>query len=75
MKCIEKHRTNTKRTSRVYDTAATPYARVMAHKYIRASVKKKLKAFHETLDVSALRKEIKRLRTELFKGARFTKND
>ncbi len=75
MKCIEKHRTNTKHTSRVYDTAATPYARVMTHKDICVSVKKKLKAFHETLDVFALRKEIEQLRTKLFKGAQFTRND
>ena len=73
MKCIAKHRTNTKRGGRVYDTAATPYARVLAHQEIDANVKKKLRAFRETLDVFALRKEIEELRTLLFKGAKFTK--
>lgn len=75
MKCVKKHRTNVKRTSRVYDTAATPYARVMAHKDIDTSIKKELVSFHDTLDVFVLRKEIDRLRKKLFRGARFTKND
>lgn len=73
MKCIKKERTNTKKTTKTYDKAATPYARALAHEKVSPEVNEGLRALHDTLDVVALQKKIATLRMKLFTGAKFTK--
>ena len=73
MKCIEKVKMNKKKSTRVYDNATTPYLRVLLESSVSTSSKEKLERLHNTLDIFSLKQNIDRLRTELFKGARFTK--
>ena len=74
MKCIEKIRYNITHSSRKYDLPKTPYRRFMEHSDIPDSAKKKLEAFHQTLNPKILHDEIMRLRKKLFISAKFTKN-
>lgn len=74
MKCVEKIRFNISHSSRKYDKPKTPYQRFMEHEKIPAEAKKKMKAFHKTLNPKLLHDKILELRKELFKEAKFTKN-
>lgn len=75
MKCTEKMRRNISHSSRKYDSPRTPYQRFMAHEGISKAHKKRMKAFHDTLNPKTLHDEILRLRKKLFKGAKFTRSD
>jgi len=75
MKCVEKIRYNINRSSRKYDVPKTPYRRFMEHSKIPAEAKMKMRAWHETLNPKTLHDEILKTRKELFRGAKFTKND
>jgi hypothetical protein len=57
VKCIEKKRVGSK-IKKVYDTAKTPYERILAHPKIHAGTKETLTQLFETLDPFALRKEV-----------------
>lgn len=56
-KCVEKVRIGSK-YKRKYDTAQTPYTRVMQHSSIDQAVKDKLKAEHEQLNPLLLKKQV-----------------
>ena len=75
MKCIEKIRYNISHSSRKYDEAKTAYQRFMEHPDIDVEDKKKMKAFHLTLNPKVLHDELLKLRKKLFAGAKFTRND
>ena len=75
MKCIEKIRYNITHSSRKYDIPKTPYRRFMEHPDIPDNAKKKLEAFHQTLNPKILHDEILKFRKKLFNGAKFTKNE
>jgi len=64
-KCIEKVRVRL-RYIRNYDTAQTPYQRVLAHPDISEEVKRKLQREHGTLNPLRLKKEIDRLIQKVF---------
>lgn len=66
-KCIEKVRIGS-RYQRRYDTAKTPYSRVIAHSDIQHSVKKILKKDHEMLNPLILKQELDTLHKQLFKA-------
>ena len=73
MKCVEKIRYNISHSSRKYDKPKTPYQRFMEHEKIPKEAKKKMSAFHQTLNPKVLHDRILELRKWLFKGAKFTK--
>lgn len=73
MKCIEKVKKNKAQSSRKYDTAKTPYQRVMEHPSIKQSDKDRLKEFHETLNPKKLHDILSALQKKLYAGAKFTK--
>ena len=73
--CIEKVRHNISHTSRRYDKPQTPYQRFMTHKKIPRDAKKKMSAFHATLNPKVLHDAILVAQRELFKGAKFTRSD
>lgn len=75
MKCIEKIRYNISHSSRKYDVPKTPYQRFMEHHKIPEEAKIKMKIFHETLNPKTLHDQILKTRRELFRGAKFTRND
>ena len=75
MKCVAKIRYNINHSSRKYDVPKTPYQRFMEHPKMPVEAKDKLKALHETLNPKTLHDEILKARTELFRGAKFTKSD
>jgi len=75
MKCIEKIRHNISHSSRKYDIPKTPYQRFMEHPKIPREAKTKMQTFHETLNPKTLHDQILKLRKELFRGAKFTKDD
>ena len=75
MKCVEKIRKNISHSSRKYDISKTPYRRFMEHDKISVEAKEKLKAFHDTLNPKTLHDKITKLRTKLFKNAKFTISD
>jgi hypothetical protein len=75
MKCIEKVRHNISHSSRKYDIPKTPYQRFMEHPKISKEDKEKLQVFHETLNPKTLHDQILKTRRELFRGAKFTRND
>ena len=75
MKCVEKIRYNINHSSRKYDVPKTPYQRFMEQPKIPTETKLKMKAWHETLNPKTLHDEILKRRKELFRGAKFTKND
>lgn len=75
MKCVEKVRKNISHSSRKYDKPKTPYQRFMEHPEMTTEAKKKLQAFHNTLNPKTLHDEILRLRKKLFKNAKFTKSE
>lgn len=75
MKCVEKIRRNISHSSRKYDTPKTPYQRFMEHPKMTREAKRKLKAFHDTLNPKLLHDEILKLRKKLFKNAKFTRSD
>jgi hypothetical protein len=70
VKCIEKKRVGSK-IKKVYDTAKTPYERVLAHPKTSAETKETLTRLFETLDPFELRKEIDRLVGEIQKRGRW----
>ena len=74
-KCIEKIRKNIHHSSRKYDKAATPYQRYMNCESISQTSKDKMYKVHEKLNPKILGDQINKLRTKLFKNAKFTKND
>lgn len=75
MKCVEKIRTNISHSSRKYDKPKTPYQRLMEHPKMTIEAKKKLRAFHDSLNPKTLHDEILKLRKKLFKNAKFTRSD
>ena len=75
MKCVEKIQRNISHSSRKYDTPKTPYQRFMEHPKMTLEAKRKLEAFHDTLNPKVLHDEILRLRKKLFKNAKFTRSD
>lgn len=74
-KCIKKERSNTRRTSRVYDAPATPYERVMRSSRVSEKDKEKLREVHTSLSMIDLKRQIDSAKKKLFKGAKFTKCD
>lgn len=64
-KCIEKVRIGS-RYQRRYDTASTPYRRVIAHPDIPHSVKEKLNKAHEILNPLILKQKLDTLHKHLF---------
>lgn len=75
MKCVEKIRKNICHSSRKYDIAKTPYKRFMEHPLIPEEAKVRMKEIHLTLNPKVLHDRLIAIRKELFKGAKFTKND
>lgn len=69
-KCIEKKRIGS-RVVKKYDTAKTPYERVMAHPGVTRETKETLTRLFEKLDPFVLRKEIDRLVHEIQKRGRW----
>lgn len=65
VKCLKKERINS-RYRRVYDTAQTPYRRVLEHKNIEPHMKDVLRAEYETLNPLKLKRELDRLVTKIF---------
>jgi len=65
MKLVRKVRHGS-RVTRYYDTARTPYQRLLAHPQVPADIKRRLHAEYETLNPLLLRETILRLRQELF---------
>lgn len=70
VKCIEKKRIGAK-IKKVYDTAKTPYERILAHPNISNAAKEKLTHLFETLDPFKLRKEIDVLVMKIQKQSRW----
>lgn len=70
VKCTEKKRIGSK-IKKVYDTAKTPYERVLAHPKTPEKTKETLARLFETLDPFALRKEIDVLVHEIQKRGRW----
>ena len=66
MKLIEKTRDGA-RVRKRYDTAKTPYQRVLESPQIDKKVKRRLKTYYATLNPAALHREIERLQKELNK--------
>ncbi len=56
-KCLKKVRVGS-RYIRVYDTAKTPYQRVMEHPAVSPKAKDKLRAIHEHLDLFELKRQV-----------------
>ncbi len=69
MKLVEKTRTGSK-VKKTYDTAKTPYQRVLDSSCIPKRTKTKLKKTYEKLNPATLKREIDRLQTQLDKLAR-----
>jgi hypothetical protein len=70
VKCIEKKRVGSK-IRKIYDTAKTPYERILAHPNIPDTTKEELARLFETLDPFKLRKEIDALVTKIQKKSRW----
>jgi len=70
VKCIEKKRIGSQ-IKKVYDTAKTPYERVLLHPSVPQENKEKLTVLFESLDPFKLRKEIDVLVREIQKLARW----
>lgn len=70
VKCIEKKRVGAK-IKKVYDTAKTPYERVLAHPKTPEETKETLTRLFETLDPFTLRKEVSYLVHEIQKRGRW----
>lgn len=68
VKCVEKKRVGSKIVKK-YDTAKTPYQRVLACTDIPESTKTELKKRYEILNPVALKKEIAKLKTKIFRNA------
>lgn len=68
-KCLEKKRVGSKYRKQ-YDQPKTAYQRVLEHPAIAEAVKERLRQKHASLNPKTLQKEIDRLRTELFRGAK-----
>jgi len=64
-KCIEKVRIGSK-YKRKYDTAQTPYQRVLASPHVPEENKQKLRQEHEKLNPLVLKQRMEALRTKLF---------
>lgn len=75
MKCVEKIRYNITHSSRKYDKPKTPYQRFMEHPKMSEEAKERMGTFHKTLNPKILHDEILRCRKELFRNAKFTRND
>jgi hypothetical protein len=69
-KCIRKTRIGS-RIVKTYDTAQTPYQRLMAHPNIPHETKEALTRLFDTLDPFALRKDVDRLIHEIQKRGRW----
>lgn len=72
-KCVEKVRIGA-RYRRKYDSAQTPYARVLAHEKISDEIKKDLQEKHAKLNPLNLKREIDKLTAELIKIQRLGGN-
>lgn len=70
VKCIEKKRIGSK-IKKIYDTAKTPYERIIAHPKITDATKERLTQLFETLDPFKLRKEIDDLVMKIQKKSRW----
>lgn len=70
VKCIEKKRVGSK-IKKMYDTAQTPYERVLAHPKTPEKTKETLTRLFETLDPFKLRKEVDDLVREIQKRGRW----
>jgi len=68
MKLKEKTRDGA-RVTRRYDTAATPYARVLRSKEVAPAIKRKLRARYARLNPAKLKRGIERIQRELAKHA------
>lgn len=66
MKLIEKTRIGS-RVTKKYDTAQTPYQRVLDSPYIPKSAKEKLKRQYKTLNPASLKRKITRLQQKLLR--------
>jgi hypothetical protein len=64
-KCIEKTKIG-KKYIKKYDEAQTPFDRVLAHKDMPESVKKKLRNLHNKLNLLELKEEVATLKKKLF---------
>jgi len=69
-KCVQKTRVGS-RIVKIYDTAQTPYQRLIAHPQTSASTKETVNQLFETLDPFMLRKDIDRLVREIQKRGRW----
>ena len=70
VKCIEKKRIGSQ-IKKVYDTAKTPYERMLAHPKTSMETKEKLMLIFETLDPFRIRKEVDTLVREIQKHSRY----
>jgi len=66
MKLIEKTRSGS-RVTKKYDTAMTPYQRVLQSVHVSDDVKKKLKKQYRTLNPASLKRQITRLQQKLLR--------
>lgn len=66
MKLVSKRRDGSRVTKR-YDTAQTPFQRVMASRHISRTQKRKLKTEYESLNPAALKRSIENLQNRLYK--------
>jgi hypothetical protein len=70
MKLVEKTRIGS-RVTKKYDTAQTPYQRVLDSQHIPKSAKAKLKRQYKTLNPASLKRKITRLQHKLLRMAEF----
>lgn len=70
-KCLQRERLGS-RYHKVYDVAATPYARVLNHPRVTGEVKIALKAKYLTLDPVTLKEEIDQRTKRLFSRTKLT---
>jgi len=54
-----------------YDTAKTPYQRLLLSEVINEEQKQKLNDYYETLNPAAILRQIRKLQTKLYKTLRY----
>lgn len=74
MKLTKKKRTGAK-VKKWYDTAKTPYQRVLRYGILKGKKKQELKAFYESLNPLDLKRKINKLTKKLDKTVRYNLND
>ena len=70
MKLIKKERIGSK-VKKQYDTAKTPYQRLLGSEVLNEEQKQKLYEYYETLNPAALLRQIRTLQTKLYKTLRY----